>query len=219
MQSQDSKFDQFLDFLTHLSTELASGISPEYALVRTSHYFGNQTPSDIAQAVTQITNGKKAFHEAWSNLVQRYNNNRNAHLLELLGRFINKGSVVGGQRMLQVLKHVRKNSAMTKNRRNLISSQKMKVFALSFVSSVVIGMISAIAPLLTLAFFQGLWSSGEIFPSTLSIYILIASLLTVIVTGYQLNHTVGGPQRILFINVISFGATYVLISSLLFSLL
>ena len=47
MRSPDSEFDQFLDFLTHLSTELASGSSPEYALVRTSHYFGNQTPSDV----------------------------------------------------------------------------------------------------------------------------------------------------------------------------
>ncbi len=219
MRSPDSEFDQFLDFLTHLSTELASGSSPEYALVRTSHYFGNQTPSDVVETLNHIISGKKSFHAAWAELVLSYGENRNARLLELMGRFVKKGSVVGGERMLQVLKHVRKNSAMTKNRKNLVSSQKVKVFALSFVSSVVIGMIAAIAPLLTLAFFQGLWINPDISSSPLSLYIVIASFLTVIVTGYQLNQTVGGSLRTLSINIIAFGSTYILISRLLLALL
>ncbi len=219
MHSHDDEFDQFLDFLTHLSTELASGSSPEYALLRTSHYFRKQTPKNIIEAMNCIINGTKSFRVAWSDLVIKYDNSRNARLLELLGRFVDKGSVAGGERMLQVLRHVRKNSAMTKNRKNLISSQKVKVLVLSFVSSVVIGMIAAIAPLLTLAFYQGLWFSTEIFPSSLSFYILIASFLTVIVTGYSFNQTVGGSLRTLSLNLVAFGSIYILISNLLLLLL
>jgi hypothetical protein len=219
MHSDDTEFDQFLDFLTHLSTELASGTSPEYALVRTSHYFGNQTPNDIVETLDHIINGTKSFHVAWSDLVENYIDNRNSRLLELLGRFVDKGSVIGGERMLQVIKHVRKNSAMTKNRKNLVSSQRVKVFALSFVSSIVIGMIAAISPLLTLAFYQGVWVSTETYPSSLSFYIVVASFLTVIVTGFRLNQTVGGSSRTLSINLVAFGCTYILISQLLLSLL
>jgi hypothetical protein len=121
--------------------------------------------------------------------------------------------------MLEVLKHIRKNSAMTKNRQNLVNSQKVKVFALSYVSSVVIGLIAAIAPLLTLAFYQGFWVNLESSPPTFSYYILIASFLTVLVTGYRLNQTVSGSLRTLSINLITFGSTYILVSHLLLALL
>ena len=215
----EARFDQFLDFLTHLSTELSFGTSPEYALVRTAEYFGSQTPSNIDEALNSIINGTKSFRAAWSNLVGSYKSNRNGRLLELFGRFIDKGSVDGGERMLQVLKHVRKNNAMVKNRKNLVNSQKVKVFALSFVSSVVIGLIASIAPLLTLVFYQGLWLNTEIPPSMLSSYILIASLLTVFITGYRLNQTVSGSLRTLSINLVAFGSTYILVSHLLLALL
>jgi hypothetical protein len=219
MISTEVEFDQFLDFLTHLSTELSSGISPEYALLRTAQYFGSQTPENIDEALDSIINGKMPFRVAWTDLVESYQSNRNARLLELFGRFIEKGSVEGGNRMLEVLKHIRKNSAMTKNRRNLVNSQKMKVFALSYVSSVVIGLIAAIAPLLTLAFYQGFWVNMESSPPSFSHYILIASFLTVLVTGYRLNQTVSGSLKTLSINLITFGSTYILISHLLLALL
>jgi hypothetical protein len=219
MSSNEVEFDQFLDFLTHLSTELSSGTSPEYALLRTSHYFGSQTPENIDEALDSIVNGKMSFRVAWSDLVESYQSNRNARLLELFGRFIEKGSIEGGKRMLEVLKHIRKNSAMTKNRQNLVNSQKVKVFALSYVSSVVIGLIAAIAPLLTLAFYQGFWVNLESSPPTFSYYILIASFLTVLVTGYRLNQTVSGSLRTLSINLITFGSTYILVSHLLLALL
>ena len=219
MNSSETRFDQFLDFLTHLSTELSFGSSPEYALIRTVEYFENQTPRNINEALNSIINGTKPFQVAWSDLVSSYKKNRNARLLELFGRFIDKDSVAGGERMLQVLKQIRKNNAMVKNRKNLINSQKVKVFALSFVSSVVIGLIAAIAPLLTLAFYQGVWVNTEIFPPMLSSYILITSFLTVFVTGYRLNQTVSGSLSTISINLIAFGSTYILVSHLLLTLL
>jgi hypothetical protein len=170
-------------------------------------------------ATNEITTGKKAFHVALADLVTTYGNNRYSRLLELLSRFIEKGSVIGGERMLQVLKQVRKNYSMTKTRRNLVKSQRVKVFALSFVSAVVIGMIAAIAPLLSLAFYQGAWASIDGFPSPVSVSIFVASVFTVIITGYRLNQTVNGPLRVLFINLIAFWSTFILISHLLNTLM
>ncbi|MFX1318965.1 MAG: hypothetical protein ACFE9D_03595 [Promethearchaeota archaeon] len=215
LQLEGTDFDQFLDFLTHLSTELASGISPEYALVRTYHYFGKQTPDNLLVAINDVANGVKAFRVAWSDLVIAYGSSRYSRLLELLGRFIDKGSVVGGNRMLQVLKQVRKNYGLTKNRQNLVKGQRVKVFALSFVSAVVIGMIAAIAPLLSLTFYQGGWNSTIDFSSRFSVYVVVASIFTILITGYRLNKTVDGPIRSLVVNLVAFGTTFIFISHLL----
>lgn len=218
--TQDTEFDQFIDFIAHFSSELASGTSPEYALVRTSTYFGKQTPKEILSAMCDVIEGRKSFHDSWFDLISVYSGNTYARLLELLGSFIEKGSKVGGERMLQVLKQVRRNSTMTKNRENLIKSQKVKVMALSLVSSIVIGMIAALAPILTFAFYDELFSrSVLIYPTTIAIQIFLTSLLTVIVTGYRLNQTVGGSLRIALLCLVSFGCTYVLVAHLLMILI
>ena len=218
--THDTEFDQFIDFITHFSSELASGTSPEYALVRTANYFGKQTPREILNALNDVIDGSKSFHDTWADLIRLYSGNAYARLLELLGNFIEKGSIVGGERMLQVLKQVRKNNTMAKNRENLVKSQKVKVMALSLVSSVVIGMIAALAPLLSFAFYEGLFSSAVlVYPITIAVQIFLASLLTVIVTGYRLNQTVSGSLRIVILCLISFGCTYVLVAHLLMTLI
>jgi hypothetical protein len=218
--TQENGFDQFVDFMTHFSTELSSGNSPEYALQRTSNYFGRQTPIEIARIVKDIAEGTKSFHVAWSDLIKEYKNNRNSRLVELLGRFIEKGSIVGGERMLLVLKQVRKNSAITKNRKNLVSGQRVKVTALSIVSSVVIGMIAALAPILTLAFVEGFLSSPEIgYSSSFSLSILLALFLTIIITGYRLSQTVGGVRHSVLLSTFAFTSTYILINHLLMTFL
>ena len=216
----DNDFDQFVDFMTHFSTELSSGNSPEYALLRTSNYFGSQTPIEITRIVKDIVDGTKSFHVAWADLIKEYENNRNSRLVELLGRFIDKGSIVGGERMLLVLKQVRKNSAISKNRKNLVSGQRVKVKALSIVSSVVIGMIAALAPILTLAFVEGFLSSPEIsYSSSFSFSILLALFLTVVITGYRLSQTVGGVRHTVFLSMFAFTSTYILINHLLMAFL
>jgi hypothetical protein len=218
--TQDIEFDQFIDFMAHFSSELASGISPEYALLRTANYFGRQTPKEITCVLEDVIGGAKSFHVAWADLIQVYEDNRNSRILELLGRFITKGSILGGERMLLVLNQVRKNSAMTKNRKNLVSGQRVKVTALSLVSSIVIGMIAALAPILTLAFAEGFFSGPEIsFSIPYSIFIFLALFLTVIITGYRLSQTVGGSRRNVLISILAFSSTFVLMNQLLLTFL
>jgi hypothetical protein len=217
---QDTNFDQFIDFIAHFSSELASGTSPEYALVRTSNYFGKQTPKEIMKALYDVVEGTKSFHDTWADLINAYSGTAYARLLELLRSFVEKGSIIGGERMLKVLKQVRRNSTITKNRENLVKSQKVKVMALSLVSSIVIGMIAALAPILTFAFYEGLFSNTALtYPAAIAVQIFVASLLTVVVTGYRLNQTVGGSRRIVLLCIISFSCTYVLIAHLLTTLI
>lgn len=217
---QDTDFDKFLDFIAHFSSELASGVSPEYALIRTSQYFGEETPKEILGTLDDVMGGTKSFEVAWADLIKSYNSNSISRLLELLSRFIEKGAKIGGKRMLEVVKQVRKNQAIAKNRKSLISGQRVKVIALAVVSSMVIGMIAALSPLLSLAFYNGFFSDPIIDPSLpLSVQILIALFLTVVVTGYRLNQTVGGSSRTILLCAIAFGTTYVLVTHLLSSLL
>lgn len=217
---QEPGFDEFLDFIAHFSHELISGTGPEYALVRTVTYFGNQTPETIKAATNEIIEGTKSFENAWADFGHKFNEAKFSRLVELLGRFLEKGSQVAGERMLQVIKQVRKNNAMTKTRKNIISGQRVKVVALALVSSIVMGMITALAPMLSLAFIGGLFTNPTptplvAFPSSL----LIALFLTVIITGYRLNQTVEGSMRTLILLVLAFGAMYVLTNQLLLAFL
>jgi hypothetical protein len=218
--AQETEFDQFLDFIAHFSHELTSGTAPEYALLRTVAYFGNQTPATIKVVTNEIVEGTKSFENAWADFSSKFDDTKFSRLIELLGRFLEKGSQVSGERMIQVIKQIRKNNAMTKARKNLISGQKVKVLALSLVSSIVMGMITALAPMLSLAFIGGVFSNQPqmpwaAFPSS----VLIALFLTVIITGYRLNQTVEGSTRILILYVLAFVTTYVLTNQLLLAFL
>lgn len=214
--TKETDFDQFVDFIAHFSAELASGISPEYALVRTRQHFGNQTPQGLDKVLFEIVEGSKSFPVAWNDFVNKEEQNSHTRLIELLGRFIDKGSIVGGERMLQVIKQVRKNSTVLKNRQNLINSQKMKVISLTIVSSIVIGMIAALAPLLTYAFYYGdILNPAPLNPGSPSLQIFIALFITVIITGYRLTQTVGGTLRTVLMSITSFGSTYLLMTQLL----
>ncbi|MDO8125235.1 MAG: hypothetical protein Q6364_12770 [Candidatus Hermodarchaeota archaeon] len=213
---EETEFDQFLDFIGHFAYELTSGTSPEYALVRTVAYFGDQTSDIITEATNEIIKGTKSFENAWADFDQKFNDAKYSRLVMLLGHFLEKGSQVAGERMLQVVKQVRKNNAMTKERKNLISGQRGKVLALSLVSSIVMGMITALAPMLSLAFIGGVFSNPSYSSSvTFSWPILIALFLTVIITGYRLNQTVEGSMRIVFLHILAFSCTYILTNQLL----
>ncbi len=218
--TKETDFDQFVDFIAHFSAELASGISPEYALVRTRQHFRNQTPQELDTVLFEIVEGSKSFPIAWNDFINTEQQNSHTRLIELLGRFIDKGSVVGGERMLQVIKQVRKNRTVLKNRQNLINSQKMKVISLAIVSSIVIGMIAALAPLLTHAFYYGdISNPAPLNPSSPSLQIFIALFITVIITGYRLTQTVGGTLRTVLMAITSFGSTYLLMTQLLMILM
>ena len=52
-----------------------------------------------------------------------------------------------------------------------------------------------------------------------SIFILLALLLTVVITGYRLKQSVGGSARTVFLSVLAFTSTYILVNQLLMSLL
>lgn len=92
----------------------------------------------------------------------------------------------------------------------------MKVTALSLVSSVVIGMIAALAPILTLAFVEGFFSNPEIsYSISFSFSILLALFLTVVITGYRLSQTVGGARRTVLLSILMFTTTYILVNRLL----
>jgi len=210
-------FDQFLDFVTYFCTELASGSSPEYALGRAVQYYGERTPAPFNSAFDSIARGTDSFVSAWRKVVQFYQKSNENRLVQLLGQFLDAGAVIGGTRMLKVVQHVRKNTALTKNRNNLVDAQRSKVLALSVVSSAVLGMIAAIAPILAPAFM----TSGFILQQeTLSagLHVSSALYLTAIVSAYRLSQAAGGSIRTLLLCSLSFFLTFALTANLLTAL-
>ena len=69
-----------------------------------------------------------------------------------MGSYIEKGSQIGGIRMLKVLNQVRKNHTLVKNRKNIIQAQRGKLIGLAMVSSAVLGMVAGIAPIISNAY-------------------------------------------------------------------
>ncbi|MDO8124250.1 MAG: hypothetical protein Q6364_07720, partial [Candidatus Hermodarchaeota archaeon] len=79
-----------------------------------------------------------------------------------------------------------------------------------------VGMIAALAPMLTLAFVEGFLSSPEIsYSSSFSFSILLALFLTAVITGYRLSQTVGGARHTALLSMLAFTITYILINHLL----
>jgi hypothetical protein len=210
----DREFDQFLDFITHFCTELAAGASPEFALGRAIHYYGNQSPSTFKNAFDAIVRGTDSFASAWRKIIQFYQQSGQSRLLHLLGQFIEKDASVGGVRMLKVVEQIRKNATLAKSRKNLIDAQRSKLVALSLVSSAILGMVAAIVPLITPAF-------GVIDlvhqPETPSIVLHTSSalFLTAIVSSYRLSQTTKGSIRMLLLCSFSFCITLALTTNLL----
>lgn len=213
---QNEELDQFLDFLSFFCIELSSGVSPEHALFKSVCHFGNYSPEILVSAQDAIVNGNVSFTEAWSTVVQSYQGTNCHRIVELLGKFLEKGASVGGVRMLKVIQQIRTNITLTKNRRNLVIAQRMKVFGLAIVSSGVLGMIAGLAPFLSFAFsdLNFIYQLQEI-PITYSMNIIIALLFTVLVLSYRLTQVVGNSSKIPFLSSLIFIVTYVLTSNLL----
>lgn len=213
---QSEELDQFLDFLSFFCTELSSGVSPEHALFKSVQHYGNQSPEILVDAQEAIVNGSVSFTEVWITVMQKYQGTNYHRIVELLGRFLEKGARIGGVRMLKVIQQIRTNITLMKNRRNLIIAQRVKVFGLAIVSSGVLGMVAGLAPLLTFAFTDfNLINQFQKIPITYSMNILMTLLLTVMVLSYRLTQAVGNSSRTLFLCVLIFIMTYVLTTNLL----
>jgi hypothetical protein len=207
-------FDQFLDFIAYFCTELAAGASPEYALGRAIHYYGDQSPTAFNRAFDGIARGTDSFASAWRKVIQSYQQSGQSRLLELLSQFLEKGALVGGVRMLRVVQQIRRNTALAKSRKNLIDAQRSKLLALSIVSSAVLGMVAAIAPVLNPAFnVFDLAHQQETLSATL--HVSIALFLTAIVSTYRLSQTAKGSTRMLLLCSFSFCVTFALTANLL----
>lgn len=213
---QDNDFAQFLDIITYFCTELSLGLSPEYAFTRSVQYFGEQSPTALKDALKTIIGGTRSFVSAWKEITQSYQENRYKRIIELLGRFINKGAKTGGVRMLKVIKQIRRNLTLSRNRRNLVKAQRMKVLALSIVSSSVLGMIAGIAPILAItlngSFSFNLFSSP---PISLTLQIATTLFLTSIVSSYRLTQIVGSSTRTLILCTLAFVTTFAFTQNLL----
>lgn len=215
-EKQDKEFTQFLDIITYFCTELSSGLSPEYALVRSVQYFGEQSPTALKDALKKIIGGTRSFVSVWKEITRSYQENRYNRIIELMGRFIIKGAKTGGVRMLKVLKQIRKNLTLSMNRRNLVKAQRMKVLSLSIVSSAVLGMIAGIAPILAITFSSSI--SFDLFskpPISLTLQIAVTLFLTSIVSSYRLTQVVGSSSRTLILCTLAFITTFVLTQNLL----
>jgi len=217
MKAQDKAneaFDLFLDFITYFCTELTAGVSPEYALGRAIHYYGDRSPTPFNSAFDGIVRGTDSFVSAWRKVVRSYEQSSQCRLLRLLGQFLEKSALVGGARMLRVVQQIRKNTALTKSRKNLVDAQRSKVLALSIVSSAVLGMIAAIAPILAPAFtLLGLVHQQETLSAVL--HISSALYLTAIVSTYRLSQAAKSSIRMLLLCSLSFFVTFALTANLL----
>lgn len=216
---KDKEFTQFLDIITYFCTELSVGLSPEYAFIRSVQYFGEQSPATLKKALKKLIEGNRSFVSAWKEITESYQEDRYKRILELLGRFINKGSKTGGIRMLKVLKQIRRNLTLSRNRRNLVKAHRMKVLALSIVSSAVLGMIAGMAPILAITFDGSvsfnLFSSP---PISLILQIAITLFLTSIVSSYRLTQVVGSSSRTLVLCALAFTTTFIFTQNLLVAL-
>jgi hypothetical protein len=212
----EEEFDIFLDFASYFCTELQSGLSPEAALIRSVQYFGDQTPEIIAKSTKFIIEGTASFVSAWSSIIQEYRGTRYHRILELFGRFLERGTQIGAERMLRILAQIRKNLVLAKNRRNLIRAQAVKILALSIVSSAVLGMVAGLTPIITTAL-TGIYIGNGWQPTNylMFVQVFITLFLTVMISSYKLNQAVGRSTKNIIICAVAYTICFLLVTNML----
>jgi len=221
LDKKNEAFEQFLDFITYFCTELAAGMSPEYALVRSVRQYGKQSPIAFAKAIRMIERGDSSFMAAWRNIIHSFDEDRYQRIVELLGRFMERGSKIGGERMLELLRQIRVNLTLANKRRNIVRAQRMKVTILSVIASSVLGMTAGVLPIIALALQDPFWLAQPYNCITNFMhtpYLTVMLLLVSIVSSYRLSQVTGTSLRLVVACLLISVMTYMITMSLLVSI-
>ncbi len=212
------EYDEFLNVLMLLSERLRTGDTMEVALAKIKDEASPEVKPIIDRAVERIYNDEVSLQEAVEDAASLALGQRVAGLFKLAAKMCEMSATDAGERLGKIVSRLVKRSAVAKEREAIINAQRLKVYLLSLTSSIVLGLLSSLAPFLFVAaLFQGTdVSFGAISIQELA-PLLITLFITTVSTGYQNTLMINGRRPLLMglINGILYWLSFVSAGSMM----
>ncbi|RLI50761.1 MAG: hypothetical protein DRO73_02030 [Candidatus Thorarchaeota archaeon] len=189
------EYDEFLNLLLLIAERLRNGDTLEVALAEVRENAAPEVRGIVDKALQEIYGTGSSLTQAIDKAANQALGRRVAHLLRLTGMMCEFSAADAGVRLAKIVTRLIKRSAVAKERDSIIAAQRLKIYLLSLTSAIVLGLLSALSPFLSLAsLFQG---GGTPFGNTAvsDIMPLLITLGVVTVSaGYQNTLMVSGER-------------------------
>ncbi len=188
------EYDEFLNFMVLIGERLRMGDTLEVALPEVRDDVGPEVQSIIDPAIEMIYWKNQSLSDAMQTARDAALGQRVANLLAMIEKMCIASAVDAGERISRIASRLIKRSALAKERESIIAAQRLKVYVLSITSSMVLGLLTSLAPFLSIGEllsggFTGTWNP----PTLLEIYPLVLALALITTSsGYQNVRMVDG---------------------------
>jgi len=213
------EYDEFLNFMILLGERLRMGDVLEVALPAVRENVGPEVQRIIDPAINSVYWNNRSLDEAMKLAAENALGQRVANLIGMITQMCEASALDAGERISRISARLVKRSAVAKERDTIIAAQKLKVLLLSATSSVVLGLLTSLAPFLFIG--QLLSGDSSLFFGSIGILdilpLVTALAATTASTGYQNTRMVGGSRSGLigFICLLLYLISFVLASGIM----
>lgn len=195
-----AEYDEFLNFMVLLAERLNTGDTLEVALVEVRDDTSPRVQPLLDSTIRSITWESKGIEEAMNDSAEYAMGQRVANMYRMIPRMCEFSTKEAGDRLSRIASRLIARSAILRERESIIQAQRLKVYLLSITSSVVLGLLSSLAPYLYIGSLLSegpSWTPGSV---TMIDMLPLSSLLfiTAVSSGYQNSRMVGGSKSMLF---------------------
>jgi hypothetical protein len=192
------EYDEFLNFLMAIGERLRLGDTLEVALTEVRDDMSPEVHRLIDPAIDAIYRSDLSLKEAMNIASEKALGQRVSHMLKVITQMVEMASVDAGARIVKIASRLVKRSAVVRERDSIIAAQRLKVYILVITSSLVLGLMTSLAPFLGIT---SLFGEGVFQPGNVALIDLAPLLITMLATsgsnGYQNTRMVGGGRPIL----------------------
>jgi pilus assembly protein TadC len=193
-----TEYDEFLNFLMAIGERLKLGDTMEVALTEVRDDMAPEVQRLIDPAINAIYSDERSLMEAMDIASKQALGQRVSHMLKVITIMAEISAVNAGQRITNIAGRLVKRSAVVRERDSIIAAQRLKVYLLVITSSLVLGLMSSLAPFLGIT---TLFGEGTFQPGNVTLIEIAPLIITMIITsgsnGYQNTRMVGGERPIL----------------------
>jgi pilus assembly protein TadC len=194
------EYDDFLNFMVLLGERLNTGDTLEVALVEVRDDSSSRIQPLLDSTIKTVSWESKGIEEAMNEAADYARGQRVANMYRMIPRMCEYSATEAGNRLSRIASRLIVRSAVLRERESIIQAQRFKVYLLSITSSIVLGLLSSLAPYLYIGSLLSegpSWTPGSVtlmdmFP--LALLLIITSLSS----GYQNSRMVGGKRSKLF---------------------
>lgn len=224
-KSYEQEFKDLLNFLTSFANSLRRNNADERACFDAIANFQGGLRPLLVQSYKKSIRHRNSFEDFWKELLGHLKNPHSKKMVEITQKLLPKSSRETGARIISLIAQVKINQEITEERNILLKAQHFKVQLICVVIAGLLGAITALAPLLSLAsqMMRSPLQLSTLSPLGLNLFVSIWPLLiylafTMIFAPYYLCSLVSlkNPLFMTLTSLVIFLGTLILVSMFIY---